>query len=370
MNIKELFIKLTDKTYPFGTESQLKWCFPKEIQEDHFGNYFLKIGESKTIFTSHLDTCSSEQKKVEKIIGSRFIRTDGNSILGADDKAGMTVLLYMIEKEIPGLYYFFIGEEIGCLGSSRASEYFDFSEYERCISFDRRGYNSVITDQYYGTCCSDEFAEELSKRLNSKNLSFNFSPDPTGIVTDSASFMSTIPECTNISVGYFDEHKVTEKQDILFLQDLCEAVVKIDWETLPTLRDPEDDFSSYCNDKKYITYDDSEESQSVTFSLSACISVYVSEELSISDSQSSNHENWLALISDERLEVEKSAIKKFLDTQSVLPIDYVSWNGKSCNVYYKNANGEYVGERSELKFVIPEINKLTLDDLKLLEKVN
>ena len=40
------------------------------------------------------------------------------TILGADDKAGMVILLYMIEKKIPGLYYFFIGEEVGCIGSN------------------------------------------------------------------------------------------------------------------------------------------------------------------------------------------------------------------------------------------------------------
>lgn len=65
------------------------------------------------MFTCHLDTCCHKQEFVNHVQDDRFIRTDGKSI-GADDKAGMVVLLYMIEKGIPGIYYFFIGEEVGC----------------------------------------------------------------------------------------------------------------------------------------------------------------------------------------------------------------------------------------------------------------
>ncbi len=31
-------------------------------------------------------------------------------------------------------------------------------------------------------------------------------PEDTGVLTDSAQFMGIVPECTNISVGYYDEH--------------------------------------------------------------------------------------------------------------------------------------------------------------------
>jgi hypothetical protein len=47
-----------------------------------------------------------------------------------------------------------------------------------------------------------------------------------------------IPECTNISVGYYSEHTVNEQQDINHLIDLCVACVSVDWESLPVVRDP------------------------------------------------------------------------------------------------------------------------------------
>lgn len=238
MDIQKKFLQLTSKTYPHGTEDGLLNFLPENYKEDGYGNYYFEIGYNpSTMFTCHLDTADRKQEKVKHVIDENIIRTDGSSILGADDKAGMTVILYMIENQVPGLYYFFVGEERGCVGSSKLAGHWnqtDFSKYiTKCVSFDRRGTNSVITDQLYGVCCSDQFATELSKRLNDVELNFSYRPDPTGIYTDSAQFTGLISECTNISVGYYNEHSLSEKQDIEHLKKLCKAVCKIDWETLP-----------------------------------------------------------------------------------------------------------------------------------------
>lgn len=242
MRITKKFLQLTKKTYPYGTESQLEKNLPKDYLIDEWGNYYLQIGDNPTtMFTCHLDTASHKEQVVNHVFEDNFIKTDGSSILGADDKAGMVVLLYMIKNRIPGLYYFFLGEERGCIGSSSLAEGWDkmtFSNITKCVSFDRRGTHSVITEQIYGECCSNEFAQELSNRLNLTNKSFNFRPDPTGIYTDSAQFVDIIPECTNISVGYYGEHSSSEKQDIEFLKKLCSSVIKIDWESLPIVRNP------------------------------------------------------------------------------------------------------------------------------------
>jgi hypothetical protein len=241
MIIKKKFLQLTKRTYPYGTENGLRRQLPKGYIEDGLGNFYLKIGENPTtMFTCHLDTADTKQSVVRHNFFDNFIGTDGTSILGADDKAGMTVLLYMISKKIPGLYYFFIGEERGCIGSSRLASVWNnlpISEgITKCVSFDRRDVDSIIIEQFGGVCCSLVFAKELSNRLNSVEYCFKYSPDPTGIFTDSAEFIELIPECTNISVGYYNEHTPSEKQDIDHLEKLCKAVCKIDWETLPINR--------------------------------------------------------------------------------------------------------------------------------------
>lgn len=244
--IKSTFLKLTSKTYPFGFEEglviEMKKCgiFPNDLKEDQYGNYFYKIGDSKTVFASHLDTACQDQVTVNHRFDDEYhneiIKTDGTSILGADDKAGVTLLLWMIKHNIPGLYYFFYGEEVGCLGSTAASSLVnEFSIYDRIISFDRRGTESVITHQSSTRTCSDEFAQSLSNQLTTLGLPYH--KDDTGIYTDSAEFVKVISECTNISVGYYNEHTTTEKQDITHLTKLANAILLVDWENLPTSRD-------------------------------------------------------------------------------------------------------------------------------------
>ena len=122
MNIKEKFIELTSRTYPHGTEEDVFPLLNSELQKDEFDNLFIKIGESDVMFTSHLDTATSILTSVNHVFDGKIIKTDGKTILGADDKAGVAIMLYMIENKIPGLYYFFLGEEVGCIGSKKSCQ--------------------------------------------------------------------------------------------------------------------------------------------------------------------------------------------------------------------------------------------------------
>ena len=244
MNIKEKFLELTSRTYPHGTEEELYPLLFNEVdglQKDEFGNLFIQIGVSDVMFTSHLDTASSANTAVNHVIEGNLIKTDGKSILGADDKAGVTIMLYMIKNEVPGLYYFFVGEEVGCVGSKKVAGVQKENKIpgiNKVISFDRRGNNSVITYQSGKRCCSDNFGKTLSAELNQADPDFLYESDPTGVLTDSIQFISIYSECTNISVGYQSEHTQSETQDIKHLEKLAKACLKVDWNSLPVERDP------------------------------------------------------------------------------------------------------------------------------------
>jgi transcriptional regulator with XRE-family HTH domain len=92
----------------------------------------------------------------------------------------------------------------------------------------------VITHQLGRQCCSNEFGQALCDEYNKNGL--NLSLDTTGVYTDSASLMEDIAECTNISVGYYNEHRGTEMQNITYLKKLAEASVKVNWNNLPVKR--------------------------------------------------------------------------------------------------------------------------------------
>jgi hypothetical protein len=254
--IKRTFLKMTEKTYPYGYEEDFvkemveAGILPNDLSLDSEGNYFYKIGDSKTIFTSHFDTACSKQSDVRHVINGDIVTTDGTSILGADDKAGVTILLWMIKNRIPGLYYFFIGEEVGCVGSSQASQNNSefFKGYHRMISFDRRGTDSIITYQSSRRTASDGFASVLANQLNKSGLSYK--KDSTGIYTDSAEFSGLISECTNISVGYYNEHTTIERQDLRHLTNLATACLRVNWESLPSVRSI--DKVEYADYSRYI----------------------------------------------------------------------------------------------------------------------
>jgi len=231
-------------TCPYGHEDDLvreltySGIFPRDMKKDAHGNYFIQIGESRTIFASHLDTVSKKKQRVSHVFEGDFVKTAGDTTLGADDKAGVAIMLWMAKNQVPGMYYFFIGEEVGCIGSGKAAaSILDFKgKYDRIISFDRRGTGSVITHQSWSRCCSDSFGDALASELNKSGLSYK--KDDGGVYTDSAEFIDIIPECTNLSVGYYKEHTFDEMQDMKHLQKLADACLLVDWESLPVERDP------------------------------------------------------------------------------------------------------------------------------------
>lgn len=241
MDFKQTFLNLTEYTVPFGYEETLEPLLPKGWKKDSIGNYLYEIGNSKTIFTSHLDTACKEREKINHVIDGNIIKTDGTTILGGDNKAGCVVLFYLIENNVPGTYYFFLGEEMavhsnyphGSLLAIEENGEF-FSKFDRIVSFDRKEKDQLITRQLGKNCCSNEFAEALIDEFKSGGVEYK--KDPTGYYTDSAFFADIIPEVVNLSVGVWNEHHKNEYVDIDYIEKVAKAAVNVNWEGLPTKR--------------------------------------------------------------------------------------------------------------------------------------
>lgn len=194
--------------------------------------------EHRSMFTAHTDTVHSSGGVNSVRVDGRFWRADKGAALGADDGSGCALLAYMIEMGVPGYFVFFRGEECGGVGSKWLSESMPdlFTDIDRAVAFDRAGYADVITHQSGGRCCSDEFADALATAL-STDVDW-YLPSAEGVYTDTAEFTALIPECTNISVGYKNQHGDREEQDVNFLWHLAMSCVTVQWDSLPTLRDP------------------------------------------------------------------------------------------------------------------------------------
>jgi hypothetical protein len=247
MDFKSLFLKLTEYTIPFGTETDIEHLLPPGWRKDNIGNYFYEIGESETLFTSHLDTASDKKEKVNHVIEGNIIRTDGTTILGGDNKAGCVILFYLIENNIPGTYYFFLGEEMSVhknypYGSLLAIEENKqmFEKFKRVISFDRKEKGQMVVRQLGRNCCSDEFADVLISEF--KDNGVDYEKDKTGYYTDSAFFGDIISEIVNLSCGVWNEHTKNEYVDINYIEKVAKAASKVKWEKLPTVRKVENKY--------------------------------------------------------------------------------------------------------------------------------
>jgi hypothetical protein len=212
----------------------------------------------RTLFIAHVDTVHTQggsnkivrgenewsvqtTPKDKKVTPTYAAYDYDRGCLGADDGAGVAMLMHMLHNGVPGYYIFSQGEECGGIGAKHIANYSAnlLLEFDRAVAFDRRGIDSVITRQAGGRCCSDAFAQALADSLNMASSDALFlAPDDSGVYTDTAEFTHLIPECTNISIGYEGAHSARETLDITHLKTLAAAVLAIDWDTMPTERDP------------------------------------------------------------------------------------------------------------------------------------
>jgi hypothetical protein len=215
-----------------------RFLMPLGVQSDKRGNMIKAIGENPSVLWScHTDTVHTKGGADQTMSYKNGIITLTNgsksNCLGADDTAGVWLMREMMLCNIPGLYVFHRGEEKGGIGSRFISENTPamLSNIKHAIAFDRKGTDSVITHQWSGRCCSDDFAKEIGKRLGS------YKPDDGGSFTDTANYMRLVPECTNLSVGYRWEHSKNEELNVVHLLKLRKAIMSLNMDGLPVARD-------------------------------------------------------------------------------------------------------------------------------------
>lgn len=211
------------------------------------GSIGVEVGTGSTVmFSCHIDTVHSHTESLtnQKIFYDEnmdhiFLDKEVKSTcLGADDGAGVYVLLRMISAGVPGFYVFHRGEERGGIGSNATLKEHEalMKRFTQCVAFDRPRDDEIITHQGGQECASLIYAEALAKALNALDKDFKFAPSNRGVFTDSKVYRHVIQECVNIGVGYYNQHSPEEYLDVGHLERLIDACIKIDWAKLPIVR--------------------------------------------------------------------------------------------------------------------------------------
>jgi hypothetical protein len=206
---------------------------------DKHGNYELIVGDNPTtVFAAHYDSVHDDSGRQNVVIRDGIIglhKNSKSSCLGADCATGIWLILAMIDAGIEGVYVVHAEEETGCIGSGHlvASNPWWLSQVTAVISFDRKGQEDIITHQMGLRTASDKFAKSLSDILG-----LDHEACPNGSFTDSNEYAEIVPECTNLAVGYLNQHTALETQDLNYALKLRDALLKADWSKLEIDRDP------------------------------------------------------------------------------------------------------------------------------------
>ena len=206
--------------------------------EDAYGNIKVDVGNPTTLFSCHTDTCEQEPGMRPEVLEFEGEIYTFDEILGADDGAGVLVLLHMIENEVPGRYVFHRAEEIGMRGARFSVANNNWHEGIRlAVAFDRRGTHDVVIVQMGIQMLDGVRAGRMIDALGRyEGKKFHTA---IGSYTDVAVYFDKIGSCMNISVGYDNEHTDQETLNLDYLDWLMGRVIDIDWDFISGARKPQ-----------------------------------------------------------------------------------------------------------------------------------
>jgi len=241
--VYELLVMLSYKR-PKNSESELdfisNYILSLGAQTDQFNNYIVEVGDisnNPILFSSHTDTVHRTPGRQTVMYGDGYATSTSGECLGADCTSGVWLMRQMILANIPGVYIFHREEESGAHGSKSVAAHRAgwLRRFRATIAFDRRGYSDVISHQMGRRMASEKFCQSLGGILNaahSNHWTFDYVPCPNGTFTDTANYEEEIGECTNLSIGYFNQHCPDERQDVYFITILKDALIQADWSKL------------------------------------------------------------------------------------------------------------------------------------------
>jgi hypothetical protein len=231
-----------------------RYIMPLKPEIDESGNLIVTIGDRPSVmFSSHTDSVHGSEGRQDVLIvpeeGVIELLDRKNDCLGADCATGVWIMRHMIKARVAGVYVFHRNEERGATGSNAISSNLPdwLADIKAAIAVDRRGYDSIVTEQCGGATASRAFGDSLAAMLTPFDIAMR--SDPTGVFTDTANYSDIVPECSNISVGYFKQHSGNEYQDYKFALKLLDALIALDWSQLVISRDP----NAYDDSRQAVT---------------------------------------------------------------------------------------------------------------------
>ena len=182
-------------------------------------DYIYAIGDIPIALVAHMDTVFT--RPASEIFYDRrknvMWAAEG---LGADDRAGIFAIIQIIRKGLRPHIIFTTDEEKGCLGADKLGQIAcPFNDLCYVIQLDRRGANDCV----FYDCDNEEFTRYVEQ--------FGF-VEAIGSFTDICSICPAWKVAgVNLSIGYQNEHSISETLYVGQMLDTIEKVCKMLSET-------------------------------------------------------------------------------------------------------------------------------------------
>ncbi len=190
------------------------------IDSDCFGNIFATKGISDAFVcvSAHIDTVHDITSKFEVVIKRGVIKPANKFTgVGGDDKCGIYAALELLRRCDALKVALFVGEECGCVGSSKCDISF-FDNVGCLIGIDRRGKSDIITS-FFDMTITNEFLGAVSPLMNT----FGYS-ETNGMTTDVFEIQGRMDNSVcaiNISCGYYNPHTL---QEYVVIKELMNSI--------------------------------------------------------------------------------------------------------------------------------------------------
>lgn len=226
--------------------------------KDEKGNILAAKGEADTYpcVCAHMDEVHDKREEDYKIHQDGDVlygfspKAGGQQGIGADDKNGIWVALRVLEKAPVLKAAFFVGEEVGCIGSS----FVDLGFFENCrfvIQCDRKNGSDFIMQAGGVPLCTQEFMDAMKAHEYGYKKEY-------GLMTDVMELRRRGLKCCacNLSCGYYHPHMSSEITRMSELRNCLKMVIRACCTLTETFEAPvyEPPKTSYTGTSSWRTY--------------------------------------------------------------------------------------------------------------------
>lgn len=195
------------------------------VTQDQTGNLYITKGDagSYPCLCAHMDQVQDFHPldfmcvETDEVIFGYSPKMRKQCGLGADDKNGLFIALSCLQEYDILKCAFFVGEEIGCVGSGKADMEF-FKDCRFCVQIDRRDNGDMVTS-ISGQICSEDFIDAARAEEYGYAPSYGLMTDVEALHENGVGI-----SCINLSCGYYAPHtdnEFTSKPDL----EKCHAFV-------------------------------------------------------------------------------------------------------------------------------------------------